>query len=167
MAKHSAVPEIWRNIDKKILYIDLDDTLVDFQSGVDRLPDHIRRRYDGGLDNAPGIFALMEPIAGAVEAFSALAEAFDTYILSVAPWNNPNAWSHKLEWVREHLGYGPNATAHERLILTHHKSLNMGDYLVDDRVARGADRFSGELIHFGQGEFSDWPAVTEYLLARA
>jgi len=88
----------------------------------------------------------MEPMAGALEAFSELTPLFDTYILSTAPWENPSAWSDKLRWVKKHLG---NA-ARKRLILSHNKHLNSGDYLVDDRHnANGSDRFLGELIHFG------------------
>jgi len=33
--------------------------------------------------------------------------------------------------VKTHLG----ADAYKRLILTHHKNLNVGDYLIDDRIA--------------------------------
>lgn len=40
---------------KKILYIDLDNTLVDFPSGIDRLPAHARATFDGHYDDAPGI----------------------------------------------------------------------------------------------------------------
>ena len=42
-------------------------------------------------------------------------------------------------------------------------ALNQGDYLVDDRTKNGADRFTGEHLHFGTEKFPDWRAVTEYL----
>ena len=54
--------------------------------------------------------------------------------------------------------------AYKRLILSHHKQLNVGDYLIDDRTANGADKFTGEHIHFGQDKFPDWNAVLKYLL---
>lgn len=150
----------------KTLYIDLDNTLVDFQSGIDRLTHGNRARYEGSYDNAPGIFALMEPIDGALDAYRQLAEVFDTYILSTAPWDNPSAWRDKIEWVREHLGSDEGSPAYKRLILSHHKNLNRGDFLVDDRTARGADLFEGELVLFGQSPFGTWPEVTEYLIVR-
>ncbi|NCG08090.1 MAG: 2-C-methyl-D-erythritol 4-phosphate cytidylyltransferase, partial [Verrucomicrobia bacterium] len=59
---------------------------------------------------------------------------FDSYILSTAPWGNPTAWSDKLEWVKKHLG----EVAKKRLILSHNKQLNKGDYLIDDRSRNGA-----------------------------
>jgi len=144
---------------KKILYVDMDNVLVDFQSGVSRLPEQTVLEYEGRLDEVPGIFALMDPMVGAIESYTVLAERFDAYILSTAPWGNPSAWSDKLLWVKKHLG----KEAYKRLILTHHKDLNIGDFLIDDRTKRGADRFPGELIHFGSDRFPDWPAIVAYL----
>jgi len=147
----------------KVLYVDMDNVLVDFPSGVARLDERTRREYEGRLDEVPGIFARMDPMPGALEGFRRLAARFDAYVLSTAPWENPSAWSDKLLWIKRHLG----ELAHKRLILTHHKDLNLGDFLVDDRTKNGAERFRGEHVHFGTERFPDWRAVTEYLLARA
>lgn len=46
----------------------------------------------------------MDPMPGAIEAINRLADKFDVYILSTAPWDNPTAWSDKLNWVKQHLG---------------------------------------------------------------
>ncbi len=81
---------------KKTLYIDMDDVLVDFQSGINRLSEETKATYKDRLDDVPGIFSLMQPMPGAIEAFERLSKIFDTYILSTAPWNNPSAWSDKL-----------------------------------------------------------------------
>lgn len=146
---------------KKILYIDLDGTLVDFQTGIDKLDEKAHNEYCEHYDDVPGIFSLMEPMKGAVEAFNALAEKYDVYILSTAPWNNPSAWSDKLLWVKRYLG----ENAYKRLILSHHKNLNSGDYLIDDRpTKRGADKFDGEVIAYNSIEYPDWNAVLDYLL---
>ena len=56
--------------------------------------------------------------------------------------------------------------AYKRLILTHHKNLNRGHFLIDDRENHGAREFDGELILFGSERFPDWPTVTQYLLAK-
>lgn len=145
----------------------MDNVLVDFPTGIARLAPSEREAYDGHLDDAPGIFALMDPLPGAVDAFRTLASVFDTYILSTAPWDNPSAWSDKVLWVRRYFGDGPDSPAYKRLILSHHKNLNTGDFLIDDRTRNGADGFPGEHVHFGQPGFEDWPTVTDYLLARA
>lgn len=149
---------------KKILYIDMDNVLVDFKAGLAKVYPPVSE----DADNIPGIFALMPPMDGALEAFHELAGLFDTYILSTAPWDNPQAWQHKVEWVRDYLGAVDGTPAYKRLILSHHKNLNLGDFLVDDRPChRGADKFVGEVIPFGYPAYPDWPSVVEYLRTRA
>jgi 5'-nucleotidase len=144
---------------KKILYIDMDNVLVNFTSAFPTLSADVLVEYDGRLDEVPGIFSLMEPMPDAVESFIELAELFDTYILSTSPWENETASSDKLKWVKKHIG----KPAYKRLILSHHKNLNVGDFLIDDRLTNGADKFTGEHIHFGTADFSDWKTVVSYL----
>lgn len=64
---------------KKILYIDMDGTLVDFQSGIDRLDTATQEEYTGRLDEVPGIFALMDPMPGALETYRELVNRYDVY----------------------------------------------------------------------------------------
>ena len=149
--------------DMKTLYVDLDNVLVDFKSALPRVDESLLAQYAGHLDDVPGIFGLMEPVRDAVTSFEELASLFDTYILSTSPWDNPSAWSDKLLWVKKHLG----KSAYKRLILSHHKHLSIGHYLVDDRPKNGADRFTGELILFGSERFPDWRTVTSYLKKNA
>lgn len=144
---------------KKILYIDMDNVLVDFPSAFPKLDKDVFDKYEN-KDDIPEIFRLMEPIKGAVEAFEILSKQFDVYVLSTAPWENPSAWSDKVNWVKKYLG----DFAYKRLILTHHKNLNKGDYLIDDRIKNGASEFEGELIHFGSEKFPNWDSVLMYLL---
>ena len=120
---------------RKILYIDMDNVLVDFRSAFPKISKDILISYKGREDEVPDIFSKMDPNPGAIDAFKKLSEIFDTYILSTSPWENPSAWSDKLNWVKKHLG----KHAYKRLILTHHKDLNRGDFLVDDRLKNGAD----------------------------
>jgi len=145
---------------KKILYIDMDGVLVDFFSADSQLSNDVLEKYADNKDNIPGIFSLMQPIEGAIEAYEQLSQKYDTYILSSAPWDNPSAWSDKLVWVKKYLG----EQAHNRLILSHNKNLNMGDYLIDDRLKKGVLEFEGEHIHFGTEKFPDWQSVLNYLL---
>ena len=145
---------------EKILYFDMDNVLVDFPSAFPKVSPKLLAEFEGRVDEIPNIFSLMEPLNGAIEAFQVLSEKFDSYILSTAPWENSSAWSDKNEWVKKYLGI----TAYKRLILSHNKHLNIGDYLIDDRTANGADQFTGEHIHFGSERFPDWASVLRYLL---
>jgi len=163
--------------EKKILYIDMDNVVVDFASGIERVPkkvmdDHVAKA--GGLkdlDDIPGIFSLMDPLPNAIDSVLELAELFDTYLLSSSPWNNPSAWADKIKWVHLHLGQEKTSPLYKRLILSHHKNLNDGHFLVDDRLVNGAEKFGlrqySEHIHFGQNNFEDWTKVLPYLRERA
>lgn len=147
---------------KKILYVDMDNVLVDFPTGIARLSEEILSEYEDRFDEVPGIFSTMDPMQDAIDSYATLTKHFDTYILSTAPWENRTAWSDKLDWVKKHLGN----YAYKRLILTHNKNLNAGDYLIDDRTKNGAGEFKGEHIHFGTEKFPDWKSVVTYLLEK-
>ena len=65
---------------KKIVYVDMDNVLVDFASGIARLSQEVVGQCADRLDDVPGIFALMDPMPGALESFAVLAGRFDTYV---------------------------------------------------------------------------------------
>ena len=138
----------------------MDNVLINFPSGIERISDEHRCVFESHYDDVPGIFALMDPIDGALDGFNRLSVVYNTYILSTAPWDNPSAWTDKLLWVQKYMGQA----AYKRLILSHRKNLNLGDYLIDDRVQNGAGEFTGEHIHFRTERFKNWDAVLDYLL---
>lgn len=145
----------------KKLFFDMDGVLVDFQSGIDKLSDEVKKEYEGRLDEVPGIFSLMAPMPGAIEAVHTLSEYYDMYILSTAPWKNTTAYSDKLAWLTKHYG----DLFKKRVIITHCKNLCDGDYLVDDRAKNGASEFPGEWVQFGSERYPDWEEVTRYLIS--
>ena len=143
----------------KIVYVDMDGVLVDFESGIKSLSIDEIELYENKLDEVPGIFSRMIPIEGAIESFEKINEYFDVYILSTAPWENPTALNDKLAWIKKNIG----DIAKKRVVFSHNKHLKMGDYLIDDRKANGAGDFKGKHIHFGTEEFPNWDAVLNYL----
>ena len=138
----------------------MDNVLVDFKTGIERISEEDKKLYEGRYDDVPGIFSLMDPMKDAIDAYNKLSSYYDTYILSTSPWDNPTAWQDKILWVQKYL----EKSAYKRLILSHHKNLNTGDYLIDDRLKNGADKFKGEHIHFGTERFPDWKSILNYLI---
>lgn len=139
-----------------IVYVDMDNVLVDFNSGIKKLN---LDPNTNDLDEVDGIFSYMTPLKGAIEGYNRLVElGHDVYILSTAPWENSSAWSDKLIWVKKYIG----ENAKKRLILSHNKNLNKGDFLIDDRLANGAGEFEGTLIRFGNEDFPNWDMVINY-----
>ena len=72
---------------KKRLFFDMDNVLVDFQSGLDKIDDETKSLYRAKgagdkdrLDEIPGLFGKMDPMPGAIEAVHKLAEEYDVYI---------------------------------------------------------------------------------------
>lgn len=148
------------NMEKKIVYVDMDNVLVDFQSGINSLSEEQKEEYQDRYDETPNIFSKMKPLKGAIEGVELLAQHYEIYILSTAPWNNPSAWEEKLLWIKKYLG----EVGYKRLILSHHKNLNKGDFLIDDREKNGAKEFDSELILFGSPRFPNWASVLKYLI---
>jgi len=157
-------------MNKPILYFDMDNVLVDFQSGLDRVSEDVKSLYECDengkphYDDIPGLFSLMDPLDGAIEAVNTLKEKYDVYILSTAPWNNPSSWTDKVQWVKKYFG----DVFYKRLILTHRKNLCIqpGAYLIDDRHRHGADQFGDHWIQFGSERFPDWATVIRYLMEK-
>ena len=151
-------------MDKKIVYVDMDNTIVDFKSGIEKLSKEDQEQYKDNYDDHPEIFALMDPIDGAIEALKELNNHFDLYILSTAPWDNPNAWKQKREWIEKYFGKGKENIFYKKVILSHYKNLNRGEILIDDRPNNGAKNFKGEWIHFATDDFPDWASILQKLI---
>jgi 5'(3')-deoxyribonucleotidase len=144
---------------KKIVYLDMDGCLCNYKkSYIQYKKDYPDIPYPQSI---PGLFISLQPIEGAIETAEWLIdhELFDTYILSAPSIMNHNSYSEKALWVRKHLGL----RFLKRLILSQHKNLNKGDYLVDDYVSgKGQEAFEGEIVHFGSEQFLSWNEVKAY-----
>ena len=113
------------------------------------------------MKNNPRLFLELEPIEGSIEAVKRLWEHFDVLFLSTPCAFVVESFSDKMTWIYQHFG----KAAENRLILSQRKELNLGDYLVDDRLANGAESFLGEHLHFAHDErFPTWVEVEEYLM---
>ena len=106
------------------------------------------------------LFHNLKPIEGAIKSVNKLFDLYDVYFLSSPMWAIPESFTGKRIWIEKHFG----EKAIKRLILTHRKDLNIGDYLVDDRLTNGTSEFKGEHIHFGTEKFPNWESTLKYLI---
>lgn len=155
---------------KKILYCDLDGVIADFDGTIkkychdldtgDGMDYELRaKKVDEICETNPNIFLEIEPIKNSQKAVNILFKHYELYFLSTPMWNIPQSFTDKRIWLEDKFG----ELSKKRLILTHRKDLNIGDYLIDDRTRNGAGEFKGEHIHFGTKKFPGWGDVIKYL----
>ena len=65
---------------KKIVYVDMDNTIVDFKSGIKRLSKIDIKEYKDRYDDHPYIFTLMDPIKDSIESVKKLDKKYDLLI---------------------------------------------------------------------------------------
>jgi 5'-nucleotidase len=152
---------------KPIILVDMDGVLVQEPSKeheeIKRKKMGRKGKKDGTEEHQihwsdiPEIFLDLKPMDGAIDSYNKLSQDYELYVVSTAPWDNPSAWTDKRKWIEKYL---PIAT--KRLFLTHNKNMIIGDYLIDDRLKNGVDKFKGVHIHFGQEPFNNWNQVLDY-----
>ena len=145
---------------KKIIYLDIDDTLADLQSAAKLAKEENPKMLFPQAEY--GFFAGLKPLSGAIDAVKWLlqSEYFDPYILTAPSIKNPMSYTEKRVWVEQQLGM----EMVERLIISPNKSLLKGDYLIDDNIiGKGQEEFEGQVFQYGSAEFPSWAVVIQKL----
>ena len=140
---------------KKTIFIDMDGVIANFAKAAE----------EGGWNHRPDKhvnFGELEVVPGAEEALRKLNQDFDIFIASTPPWDRPDMWGAKREWIAKHFPY-----LKRKLILTHRKDLLIGDILIDDSRWRGQPDFKGAWLWFGTNQRClDWPSTLELIYKR-
>lgn len=138
---------------KKILYVDMDDTICKYTEHW--INESIRTELEYPQSKL-GFYLAILPINGAIESLIELSNIYDVWILSRPSYKNPHCYSEKRIWIERHLGL----EWCEKLILCPDKSLMKGDFLVDDMEWPG---FEGEQLLFGSKNYPNWTSVLSTL----
>jgi 5'(3')-deoxyribonucleotidase len=159
---------------KIVIYIDMDGVLCGdpHPSKIEELCQNNKkllkriRRSKSHWSSIPNIFLHLPIKDGAKEAFEFISEHFESYIVSCPTRDNLTSYTHKAEWIKEHLGYD----VLDRLVLTRHKDLLKSDdttrretYIIDDRLVKGVTEYGEYHIHFGTERYPNWDAVVNFL----
>lgn len=141
-----------------IIYIDMDDTLVNFtKARLEALRNNPNQPYP---QSQYGFFANLEPIEDAVWAYNTLCEEHYVYFLTAPSVKNPLCYTEKRISIEKLFGYD----ACSKLIIADDKSLFKGDILIDDRAnSNNQDKFEGMFIHFGSKEYPNWKTIVKLI----
>lgn len=148
-------------MNKPKLYLDMDNVLVDTLPVLNAYA--AEHPEVSKPDRVAGIFADLPIKEGVLAGVTALAEHFDLYILSTAPWHNPSAWQDKIIWLEKYFGAGEENPFYKKVVMAHDKGLvhGTGGILLDDRPYHGASAWSdastgSEWMQYGYTEELTW-----------
>ena len=139
-------------MNKKTIYIDMDGVIANFAKAAEELGNpHRPDKYVN--------YRNLEVMPWANDALTTLNKDFDIFIASTPPWDRPDMWGAKREWLAEHFPW-----LKRKLILTHRKDLLIGDILIDDTRWRGQPDFQGDWFWFNKDwDTRDWKACLEWI----
>lgn len=133
--------------------------LKEYKPHSDELGKQIDELCAPGMPGAR-MFLNMPPIEFAVESYHILTEHYNVLLLTSAPWLCHESAMDKRIWAERELG----PKIKKNIIISHHKGLCMGDYLIDDRLKNGVLDFKGRHFHFGhEKEAKNWPKTLKTL----
>ena len=140
---------------KKIVFLDMDGPLANFNAGVGRE----NFEPDPPEMFVKGFFRSLPVVPGAREAVTQLLQidSLDLYIGSKHTTSNFNCASEKVEWIAAEF---PELL--KKMLLICDKTLLKGDYLIDDDLRWKG--FDGLFIHFDpKNPEKSWGEIVEFM----
>jgi 5'-nucleotidase len=108
------------------------DDVIDWSTWTGTAPGATQREREAFRKamTPAGFYAGLKPMPGIREALGEmLAEGHDVHIVTTPDSTNPTSHSDKFHWLERHIGPGWG----KRAIMTHDKTLVIGDVLIDDK----------------------------------
>lgn len=145
---------------KKIVYIDMDDTIADFLNAPIFA---VTQKFDVPQMYEPGFFLSLKPLEGALVAVrQIIAMGYDVQILSQPVAESAHSYSEKVQWIGMHF---PELV--HKINLSQNKGLFKGDYLIDDNAPKWKDKFEangGKFITFDpHNSKTSWILIVDQL----
>lgn len=142
----------------KIVYIDLDRTIFDYDAmhrNIKTMDTTIKYPQ-----STVGFFKDLEPLDYALSCIAQIEDAgYEVWFATAPSIKNLHCYTEKAESIKEWFG----EEYLDRLIIIPDKSKLIGDYLIDDMPnGKGQDRFKGELLLMANKD--EWINITTYLL---
>ena len=135
---------------KKIVYVDMDDTICDYTSNFWKY-----KKENPSVvypQSILGFYKNILPIEGAIDSVKKINENYNLYFATRPSYMNLHCYSEKAEWIANHFGIHWVS----KLILIPDKSLLIGDYLIDDYPWKN---FKGEWIRYE----NNWNVILQKL----
>lgn len=123
-----------------IIYFDMDGVLANFNGAIHR---ELKPKEKPSERLEKNFYLNLKPINETIELVQQLiGNGHDVYIASKPSSSSLYCASEKYAWVRKHI---PELT--KKVILTGHKHLLTGNYLIDDRPEEWS-KFGGKVLYF-------------------
>lgn len=148
-------------MNKKILYIDMDDTIADFCLSANNQ----FGRVESSRMYKEGFFFNLKPIPGSLSSVRKLIEmGFDVWILTQPLSDSFLSYTEKAQWIGQ---WFPELK--DKIVMTQNKGLHIGNYLIDDNKLKWKTSFEsggGKFVHFDYHKALDkeaeWTRIIKY-----
>lgn len=102
---------------------------------------------------------LVNHSSGMPRAVDILSRSYELHIVTGVDYNTPGEYADVFAWCESNLG----VPVWNRVEISNHKNLLLGDYLIDaEPDVNGGRNFMGTLIHFGSDAFKTWDDILTF-----
>lgn len=153
---------------KKILFIVLDDVVVDFSEEINKRvrnwvclneseKEDVLKKI---IQKEPHFYRNLLLVDSAKECIHNLSNYYDIFFISSPYFDIPTFYTDSRILVEKHFG----EDFRKKIIISFRKDLHIGHYLIDSNLNNGSEKFISELLLFGGDKFKSWTNIENYLI---